>query len=178
VAIHQSRDFSLNELPRDETGAVLYRGDSEAEYLAYVRWLADYLYHAPLTVPESQRAWCDDLSRSVPVRALNSLGYTAFWYGEEVAEAHDYWRTPRERRRVARRRRRDPEAARIRDEEVARMLAEEAEMLALFGDLHEDYADLGWRTPMAVVVKQVHDHDERVNAIRQFFAGYVEDSRK
>lgn len=176
MATEPTRDFTLNDLPRNEAGEVLFLSNSSKSYYGYIHWLADYLYTAPLIIPEAQRAFCDDIVRHEPSNAMASLGTDAAYYFYDLINACAW--SQKERRRFARQRRHAPEAARIQDSLFERIQAEEEKQEALFGRLHEKFADIGWRTPMAVVLKRIHDHEERVATIRHFFWEYADESRK
>lgn len=68
------RDFRLNALPRDERGNLLHTGSSQIEFLAYVRWLSDYLYCVDIETSPHQQGLCDLVSGIAKEDAMFLLG--------------------------------------------------------------------------------------------------------
>ena len=73
-------DYRMNAFPRAADGSVLYRGDSEEEYLAYVSWLADYLYVVHLEPSSRQAALCEDVKSAGKEWAIQIVGMNAGLY--------------------------------------------------------------------------------------------------
>ena len=68
------KDYRLNDMPEDASGNVLYKGDSEFEYMAYVKWLADYLYKQEIEPDERQWDLCRVVSRMPEDDSMRFLG--------------------------------------------------------------------------------------------------------
>ena len=77
ISLVFGKDYRLNELPKDAAGNVLYKGDSEFEYQAYVQWLADYLYHQKIEPNERQIDLCRIVSLMDKDDAMYLLGMYA-----------------------------------------------------------------------------------------------------
>src|ERR1041384_1077056 len=75
-----ARDFRLSELPRDHTGQILYRGESQAEYEAYVNWLAHHLYKVEIPVESPQQRICGTVREMTKEAAVSWLGVMAAIY--------------------------------------------------------------------------------------------------
>jgi hypothetical protein len=75
--VFYGKDYSLNALPGDASGDSLYTGESEVEVMAYVGWLADYLYRQEMPPNHRQLALCRILSRIPEHEAPGFLGSIA-----------------------------------------------------------------------------------------------------
>jgi hypothetical protein len=71
------KDYRLNALPRDASGDPLYTEESEVEVMAYVGWLADYLYRQEMPPNHRQLDLCRILSRIPDHEAPRFLGSIA-----------------------------------------------------------------------------------------------------
>lgn len=162
------RDFTLNALPKDQSGNILYRGSSEEEYLSYVKWLADYLYEVQLEPNQEQQLICDFVRKSQPEIALEILAENAAFYDSdvecvkcEIELGEDAGVTER-----------------LEFIDVERILKEEADLLEMCPEAEDELCDVGWRTPLSAILKAVPQSEERVNLLRKFFLFYQEHSRK
>lgn len=162
------RDFTLNALPKDQNGNVLYRGSSEEEYLSYVKWLGDYLYEVQLEPNREQHFICDFVRKCEPEAALEILAENAAFYdsdvecvkcGIELGEDADV-------------------TERLEFIDVERILKEESDLLEMCPGAEDEFCDVGWRTPLSAILKAVPQPDERVSLLRKFFIFYQEYSRK
>lgn len=71
------RDYSLNALPKDEFGNLLFQTDEKGKYDTYLDWLADYLYEQKIGPHEKQEALCKIVSSMDKERGMQYLGMYA-----------------------------------------------------------------------------------------------------
>lgn len=168
------RDYRLYALPRDAKGYVLFTDSSDNGYTGYLKWLADYLYTADIPSdiaeqPDLKKFYAGDIHG-----LADSLGANAATREDEELQAwveqqvQDGEREPEDGS--------GPEP--LSDAERAELLAEAKEETRIFGDYREHYADLGWRIPLAILVRRADTESERVAILRSFFRSYGEESRK
>lgn len=158
--VNWCRDYRLNALPRDASGTVLYSGSSDAEYLAYVEWLEDYLYKVRFIPGRKQAAICSYLSGygtefAIQLLAMNAVSYDAVMIGVEFYII-------------------DPESEEegyYTKEQVQRVKREERQMIkyGITEEIKYDFCDIGWRIPLASLLKKIPDKGERVRLVRFFF---------
>lgn len=167
--INWCRDYRLHALPKDEAGAVLYRGSSDFEYHAYLDWLADYLHQVRGNPTKEQAAICACLAGYEPEVAVQLLAMNAANYEAEMVGVELYLI--------------DPETAEegyYSEKQIQRAKHEEEQRLRYgieFED-EEEFCDLGWRVPLAWVLMKLPQKEERISLLRGFFRAYQEYSRK
>lgn len=171
------RDFSLNALPRNQNGEVLYRGFSDEEYLSYVGWLANYLYDVQFQPTKEQNLICNFVLKCQPEVAMERVAENAAFYDSDVIMV--LCKIERENDSDGM----DDEdisffERRLEYVDVPQILKEEAELLEHCPEAEEDFCDVGWRTPLSAVLKNIPDADERIRLLRLFFSLYQEYSCK
>ena len=168
------RDYRLNALPRNAQGNVLFTDSSDHSYTGYLSWLANYLYTTDLPSditeqPDLKKFYAGDIHG-----LADSLGADAASREDEELQAWveqqvlDGEREPEDSD--------GPEP--LSDAERDELLAEAKEESRIFGDFREHYADLGWRLPLAILMRRVATESERVQVLREYFKSYGEESRK
>ena len=172
--ITMKRDYRLHELPLDAKGNVRFRDSSDASYKCYLEWLAHYLSTTDLPSdvvdqPDLLRFYTGD------IRGLaGALGVDAAWRENDEMQA---WVEQQERAGERETESGDgPES--LSGGERAELLAEAEEETRIFGDYRECYADLGWRLPLAILMRRVDTKSERLVILQDFFRSYREESRK
>ncbi|MGI8469408.1 MAG: hypothetical protein ACR2N3_13245 [Pyrinomonadaceae bacterium] len=164
------RDYSLNELPRDESGNVLYRGDSQEDYLAYVAWLANYLYETPLPPTERQALIDETLISKTNESAIQFLAMDAAIYDAQMMSVENFFDNEQEAL--------DLEFYTSKQIEIGRIDDASRRKNNVTPEDEEDFCDLPWRVPLAAIIKKVSDKQERIKLVRLFYTFYQEYSRK
>lgn len=168
------RDFRLHALPRNTEGEVLYADSSETSFYAYVRWLAGYLRDVELPEDIADDPFYEEFREG---DLLSQAFYSAFeivLHGHQVDEANQYEDfmkffgdlingDPDED---------DPDA--LPEDVRKRLLAEEEERKRVLGEYANYAVDLGWRIPLAILVKRAENLEEAIEVLRQFYQGYNE----
>lgn len=154
------RDYRLNALPRDASGTVLYSGPSDAEYFAYVEWLEDYLYKVRFRPGREQAAICSYLAGYETEFAIQLLAMNAVSYDIVMAGVELYITDPE-----------TEEEGYYTKEQIQRAKREKRQMIkyGITEETKEDFCDIGWRIPLASLLKKIPEKDERVRLVRFFF---------
>lgn len=164
-ALAWGRDYRLNALPIDASGTVLYSGSSDAEYLAYVEWLEDYLYKVRFRPGREQAAICSYLAGYGTEFAIQLLAMNAVSYNIVMAGVELYITDPE-----------SEEEGYYTKEQVQRAKREERQMIkyGITEEIKNDFCDIGWRIPLASLLRKIPDKDERVRLVRFFFQMFQE----
>jgi hypothetical protein len=195
VFLDLARDYQLDRLPCHGAGSLLYR-EGATEERQYLVWLAEYLHGAVFTIGDWQRELCLRL-RDAPDRssAVKALGMNAAWHVDDVFDVEvivdevvdeTICCLEAQVRLVlaeleARERSSPEEEAEGWDSEltladIRLVLAERADRRAHFGEdgdtLEEYFPDLGWRVPLATIIRCEPDPEQRVALLRIFFEAF------
>ncbi len=164
------RDYSLHELPLDKGGNILYRTNSKEDYLAYVAWLADYLYETPFPLTGLQTLIDETLLSKTNETAIQFLAMDAAIYDAEMMWVEGYFDNEREAL----------EMKFYTAEQIALGRIDDANRREnnVSLEVEEDFCDLGWRVPLSAIIKRVSDKQKRVELLRLFYTFYQEYSRK
>jgi len=154
------RDYRLGLLPVDAEGIALYSDSSDDSYTGYVKWLANYLYTTELPHDVADRPDLKKFCTTDVFIAAYSLGSKAAWRENDELQAWVEQQVLDGEREAD-----DESAERLSGKERAELLGEAEEAARLFGDYRECYADLGWRIPLAVVLRRVDTEPERIEVL-------------
>ena len=138
-----TKDFRANGYPCDEKGKPLYTSDSKEDYISYIDWLADYIVTVDLEPIQEQLALCEEIKYDSRYSdsAHNSVDHIAFDF---VYGSGKRGRCNKEERNIKKKfwpRR--------------------------FGPMP---VDLTHRVPLAIVLKKIETHAERVDLLRSYYS--------
>jgi hypothetical protein len=138
-----TKDFRANGYPCDEKGKPLYTSDSGEDYISYIDWLADYIATVDLEPIQEQLTLCEEIKYDSrhSSSAQNSIYHIAFDF---VYGSGNRGRCNKEEREIKKKfwpRR--------------------------FGPMP---VDLTHRVPLAIVLKKIETHAERVDLLRSYYS--------
>ena len=168
------RDFRLKDLPHDTQGTILYAGTSQESYHKYVAWLAQYLHTAVLPEDVENNPELAGFHSGDPCNLAGTLGMQAAWREDDSVNAWVAQQVLDGQRDAED----DPAPTQLTDAEREELLSETAQERAVLGEYVEDFLDVGWRIPLALLIRRVETETERVRLLQTFFSAYQEESRK
>jgi hypothetical protein len=166
------RDFRLKDLPRDPEGNVLYTDSSEESYDKYLDWLAHYLSTSILPPDVETNSEWSRFHTGNPHNLAGSLAIHAAFREIEVLQA---WV---EQQVIDGERDEEDLEFQFSDLELTELLAEDKEEFEVFGEFCDYFADIGWRIPLAILIRRVNSKAEQILILREFFRSFTEESGK
>ncbi len=167
------RDYTLNKIPRNENGNPLFVEDTEENYEKYLNWLADYLFSAKIEavdliqITESNLASVQTLGHKMLI-----LGFDACVYDYEISFCDYEAETPESADLDS------LDSYYLNYFQKAKLEDKQKNLMNLSSNIGVKYADIAWRTPIAVLLKKENDKSERINLLRTFFEEYDYQSYK
>ena len=138
-----TKDFRANGYPCDKKGRPLYKSNSEEDYIGYIDWLADYIVTVDFDPIQEQLALCEEnkYNPHYSVDAQNAIYHIAFDF---VYGSGKRGRCNKEERDMKKK-----------------------YWPRRFGPMP---VDVTHRVPLAIVLKKIETHAERVDLLQAYFS--------
>lgn len=164
------RDYTLNEIPKDKEGNPLFTKDTEENFKEYLDWLADYLYEAEIkNVNLKEKTISRFLDYMTNGHKMLILASDAIEYDCAVEMCDSEIEEPGSR---------DLPDFHLNYLPKAKSEVEQKKLMGLSGDIGVKYADIAWRTPIAVLLQNENDKAKRIDLLKTFFDEYAYQSSK
>lgn len=138
-----TKDFRANGYPCDEKGKPLYTSDSKEDYISYINWLADYILTVDFEPIQEQLPLCE--------RIKHDPHYSHSPVSAIYQIAFDFVYGSGKRGRC------NKEEGEIKKKFWPRR----------FGPMP---VDVSHRVPLAIVLKKIETHADRVDLLRSYFS--------